>query len=376
MRQGIYINNLSGELAYKSFRPAPLPPEPAVVVESGTDTSLLKAHLALSKLKGSAEFVPNINLYLSMYIRKEALFSSQLEGTQCTFDDIFDPRMPENIAHEVADVANYVKATEYAIARMEELPLCNRLFRETHEVLMSGVRGQEKYPGQFRVSQNWIGPAGCGLSRALFIPPNVEDMNDAMNDLENFINTEDDLDPLVKAALIHYQFETIHPFLDGNGRVGRLLITLFLLHEKIIDAPIIYPSLELKLNQTDYYYRLTGVRAKGDYESWVEFFLDCLQKSATDSFESIARLSRLSTGTREAVSRIKKPERALRLLEYLERQPIVDIASVATELGVARATAVGLIDDFVEAGFLKQSAGNLRYREYSYEPYLEILRGD
>ena len=174
MRQGMFVNNLSGEAAFISFRPTPLPPNPPVVVETGVDSPLFKAHLALSKLKGAADFVPNLNLYLSMYIRKEALYSSQIEGTQCTFDDILNPGVSENTSRNVAEVANYAKAMEYAIGRMQELPLCNRLLRETHEVLMSGARGHEKDSGHFRVSQNWIGPVGGGLKRARFVPPNVE----------------------------------------------------------------------------------------------------------------------------------------------------------------------------------------------------------
>lgn len=223
-RAGYFKSNLSGEMAYQSFVPAPLPPAPPVDLGNEGLTLLIQANRQLALLEGLATRIPNMDLFVSMYVRKEALLSSQIEGTQATLDDVLDPLLDENANRNVADVINYIKASEFAIKRLQELPLCNRLIKETHAVLMEGVRGQEKNPGEFRYSQNWIGGQGSTLKNARYIPPNPEDMNEAISDLEKYMNSEDGLDPLVRAALIHYQFETIHPFLDGNGRVGRLLI--------------------------------------------------------------------------------------------------------------------------------------------------------
>lgn len=194
----------------------------------------------------AAKLITNAELFISMYVRKEALISSQIEGTQCTLDDVLDPELNSNANLDVADVINYVKACSYAIERLKKLPLCNRLLREIHDQLLSGVRGQEKYPGEFRKSQNWIGAANCSLKEARYIPPNVNDMNLAMDELERYMNNGDDYDPLIRISLIHYQFETIHPFLDGNGRVGRLMILLYLMEQGFISKPIIYISYFLK----------------------------------------------------------------------------------------------------------------------------------
>ena len=223
-RAGVFVNNMSGEATYKSFRPTPLPPE------ISTDMRMMELLAAairnLNQLDVSSQLIPNTDLFVSMYVRKEALISSQIEGTQCTLDDILDPELNTNANLDAADVINYVKAVQYALERRASLPLCSRLLREIHEVLMEGVRGEDKNPGEFRRSQNWIGPQGCSLKEARYIPPNVDDMIVAMSDLEKYINYSEEYDPLIRAALIHYQFETIHPFLDGNGRIGRLLILL------------------------------------------------------------------------------------------------------------------------------------------------------
>lgn len=212
---GIYINNMSGEMAYKLFRPSPLPPK--LLVDEEMMRLLVSANKQLAILETTSELIPCTELFIALYVRKEALISSQIEGTQCTLEDVLDPEAETNVNTDVADVINYVKAADFAIERLRTLPICSRLFRETHEILMSEVRGQEKNPGKFRKSQNWIGAANCSLKDARYIPPNVEDMVVCMSDLEKYINENDKYDPLIRAALIHYQFETIHPFLDGNA---------------------------------------------------------------------------------------------------------------------------------------------------------------
>lgn len=232
-RSGELVTNLSGEAAYQSFKPSPLPPNPELNINSDIVKKLVEANRDLVRLDTAAKLIPNAELFISMYVRKEALISSQIEGTQCTLDDVIDPEVDGNTNLDVTDVMNYVRACTYAISRLEKLPLCNRLLREIHQELLAGGRGQEENPGEFRKSQNWIGAANCTLNEARYIPPNAEDMNVALTDLERYMNEGDDYDPLIRIALIHYQFETIHPFLDGNGRVGRLMILLYLWNRDI-----------------------------------------------------------------------------------------------------------------------------------------------
>ena len=271
--QGFIRRNLAGKLEYQSFVPAPLDSVVPTDLSDETIRLLSACSRKLGELEGMLRFVPNAPMYLAMYVRKEALLSAQIEGTQCTFEDILNPDNTALIHRDVVDVVNYVKAIEYAVRRMEELPLCMRLLKEVHSILLADVRGSEKSPGEIRTSQNWIGPAGSTLKNAAFIPPNIEDMNNALRDLEAFINEHEDIDPVVKASLVHYQFETIHPFLDGNGRVGRLLILLYLMQQGLISKPIIYISYFLKKNQIEYYDRISEVRRSGNYEQWISFFL-------------------------------------------------------------------------------------------------------
>lgn len=245
-RAGHYKSNLSGEMAYKSFVPSPLPPAPPIELTEDIIALLVKANSQLAVLESVATRIPNVELFVSMYVRKEALMSSQIEGTQATLEDVLDPMSDANTNRNVADVVNYIKSTEFAIERLQTLPLCNRLIKEINAVLMEGVRGQEKSPGEFRYSQNWIGGQGSTLKNAQYIPPAPDDMRDAMSDLEKYINADDGLDALIRAALIHYQFETIHPFLDGNSRIGRLLITLFLMEKKVLTTPSLYISIFLR----------------------------------------------------------------------------------------------------------------------------------
>lgn len=376
-RAGFYRKNLTGEMAYNSFVPSPLPPVPPIALSSEELELLIKANSELTLLEGLAIRIPNINLFVSMYVRKEALLSSQIEGTQATLDDIFDPLLDNNINADVSDVINYIKATEFAVNRLKELPLCNRLVKEIHAVLLENVRGQEKNPGEFRRSQNWIGGQGSTLKTARYIPPNLEDMENAMSDLEKYINADDGTAPLVKAALLHYQFETIHPFLDGNGRVGRLLITLFLLEKKVLTVPALYISYFLKRNRLEYYDRMMEVRKNGDYEQWIKFFLQAFVESAEDAIATIDKLKALHEKS-FAVLLTSIPKRQLenagKLFTYLEANPIIDITKTAQQLDLAYNTTSRLISAFVKLGLLKQSNTKNKNRVYAYEEYLQILR--
>lgn len=374
-RAGYYKQNLSGEMAYKSFVPNPLPPVPPIELSEDIVGLLVKANSQLAVLESIAARIPNVELFISMYVRKEALMSSQIEGTQATLEDILDPMLDNNTNRNIADVVNYIKATEFAITRLQTLPLCNRLIKETHAVLMKGVRGQEKNPGEFRYSQNWIGGQGSTLKNARYIPPSPDDMQNAMSDLEKYINTDDDLDALIQAALIHYQFETIHPFLDGNGRVGRLLITLFLMDKGILTTPALYISYFLKKNRVEYYDRMTEVRTKGNYEQWIIFFLQAIMESAGDAISTIDELITLHDTNTSVISKLGRASKNTMLVfDYLESNPIIDIGKTAEALSITFNTASSAVRRLVDAGILVQTGGGGRNRTFAYEAYLDILR--
>ena len=377
-RAGCFITNLSGEMAYQSFRPNPLPPEPPIEMSNEMIAQLVDANRKLATLDGLSSRIPNMDLFVSMYVRKEALLSSQIEGTQCTLDDILNPFAEENTNLNVSDVVNYIRAEEFAINRLQTLPLCNRLIKETHAVLMEGVRGQEKNPGEFRYSQNWIGGQGSTLRNARYIPPNPEDMINAMSDLEKYMNGENSLDPLIQAALIHYQFETTHPFLDGNGRVGRLLITLFLMEKKILSTPSLYISYFLKMNRIEYYDRMTQVRKTGDYEQWILFFLQALSDSAEDAIQTIDELTKIHNRNAQKFENMTKRQQAnaMNFLIYLEKNPIIDIQKTAAALNLSYNTVAKSVALFVDNGILQQTEKSGRSKIYSYVDYLAVLRKD
>ena len=374
-RAGYWKTNLSGEMAYQSFVPSPLPPTPPFEISEDILEQLIKANSQLAILESVATRIPDVDLFVSMYVRKEALMSSQIEGTQATLEDVLDPLIEDNTNRNVAEVVNYIKATEYAIRRLHELPLCNRLLKETHAILMEGVRGQEKNPGEFRCSQNWIGGKGSTLRNAKYIPPSPDDMTEAMSDLEKYINADDRLDGLIRAALIHYQFETIHPFLDGNGRIGRLLITLFLMEKKILTTPALYISYFLKKNRVEYYDRMTEVRSKGNYEQWVKFFLQAIAESAKDAIAAIDELTALHDKNVDLVAGMGRASKnAMLVFRYLEANPIIEIGKTAEALGITFGTASNAVERLSSAGILEQTTTGRRNRTYAYKDYLAILR--
>lgn len=375
-KAGTYKNNLSGESAYKSYCPNHLPPHPELIMDKEMIDLLVKVNKEVALLENISKGIPNIDLFISMYVRKEALMSSQIEGTQATLEDILDPSIDENVNVNVKDVVNYIKAINYSIERLKELPLCNRLIKETHAVLMEGVRGQDKSPGDFRHSQNWLGGSGSTLKTARYIPPNVKDMLDAISELEKYMNTEDDtLDVFIKAALIHYQFETIHPFLDGNGRIGRLLIQLYLIQHKVLSTPALYLSYFLKKYRIEYYDRLTEVRRTGDFEQWVKFFLRALYESAENANLTIRQLVFLHTINVETLSKIgRRSTTALILFNYLEKNPIIELSKASNDLGLTFATVSKIVDIMINNGILIQYSGVKRNRTFAYDAYLQLLR--
>lgn len=376
-RSGSYKSNLTGKMMYQSFLPNALPPNPPLTLDESLSALLVKANCAVAKLEAISARLPSVPLFMSMYVRKEALLSSQIEGTQATLDDILNPHMEQNINQNVSDVINYIKATNFATERLQTLPLCCRLLLETHAVLLSNVRGNEKNPGEFRRSQNWIGTQGSTLKTARFIPPSPQDMQTAMSDLEKYINASDQTDTLLKLALIHYQFETIHPFLDGNGRIGRLMVTLFLKINRTLSYPTLYMSYFLKRNRIEYYDRLSEVREKGNFEQWVKFFLQGMFESAEDSIETIDALAALHDKNLATILAIDTRTGILnKLFSHLEQTPIIDIKQTAITLKTSYNTISTAVKKLIDLGVLVQVNSGKRERCFAYEAYLEILRKD
>jgi Fic family protein len=262
-RAGTYISQPTG---YKTFKPKALPPNPPIVFDTEMIELLSRADRMLGRLDGITETLPDPKLFVAMYVKKEAVLSAQIEGTQASLIDIFEGEPTKERREDIGDVVNYVGALNYGLQRLDDFPLSLRLLREIHQVLLSSGRGSRRNPGEFRSSQNWIGPAGSTLMDAVYVPPSVPDMNEALGDLEKYLHSEEEIPPLIRIALIHAQFETIHPFLDGNGRMGRLLITFWLCQQRILSQPLLYISYYFKKNRTEYYDRLMTVRNTGDWE--------------------------------------------------------------------------------------------------------------
>ena len=378
--QGTLRNNLSGKLAYYSFFPTPLQSLRQLNLTEETYRTLSACSRKLGELEGMLYFVPNADMYLTMYVRKEALLSSQIEGTQCTFDDLLSPSQTQLHHKDVADVVNYVRAVDRGVELLKKMPLCTRLLRQVHAVLLDGVRGTEKNLGELRSSQNWIGPSGCTIATASFVPPNIEDLSNTLQDLERFINEPQvEMDPIVRAALVHCQFEIAHPFLDGNGRLGRLLITLMLINDGVLHSCLFYPSFQFKKNRSEYYRQLTSVRERGTYEEWIEFFCNSLLESAEDSVGSLKNLVDLHNRSTATITENlgRTAANGQRLLGILEEHPIVDTAFIAAQLDIGRSTASSLVKSFEELGILRPlDESRQRYRQYGYEEYLSILRED
>jgi len=376
-RSGQFVKNLPGKAAYHSFKPAPLPPKPDVAVDDSLDANLKKAHRLLGKLDAASNLLPDKELFISMYVRKEALLSSQIEGTQATLDDIFNPHLEKNKNQDVEEVIRYLQALTRAHELSDVLPLSVRSLKEVHAVLLSSIRGKDKEPGQVRQTQNWIGPPNATIENATFIPPNVNDMKEALTELEKYIHNESRQDPLIKIALIHYQFVTIHPFLDGNGRIGRLLAMLLLRRYKLLEHDTLYLSYYLKKNRREYYDRLTDVRLKGHYEEWVSFFVKGMIESAKHALaciEAILQLRERNMKRLDNKFRGQQKKTAQRLFHHLEAQPIIDIPSTSKNIGKAFNTVAKMVEAFVDLGLLQKVGGDKRYRVYAYEEYLKILR--
>jgi Fic family protein len=370
-RAGRMIRQREG---YRAYIPAPLPPDPPLSFDAQLATVLGRAGTALGRLDGVAATLPNPELFVAMYVRREAVLSSQIEGTQSTLDDVLafeiDPGRA-SLPADIGEVVNYVNAMNYGLGRLASLPLSLRLLREIHGKLMTGTRGGNKSPGEFRQSQNWIG--GHSLVDATFIPPPPHEMRTALDNLERFLHDSGGLDPLIICALAHAQFETIHPFLDGNGRIGRLLVTFLLCHEDVLQRPVLYLSHYLKQHRASYYDRLMAIRLAGDWEGWLRFFLTGVAQVAREAEQTARKIVQLREDARRSAEHAGMSVNALRLLSHLFEQPLINVNAARDVLGISYVAANGLVKELCSAGILTETTGGSRNRIFRFDPYLDLF---
>jgi Fic family protein len=375
--QGRYVTITTAGEAVRAFVPAPLPPTPPVEWTPELRNRFDEALLAVGQLEGVSSLVPDPALFVYGFVRKEAVLSSMIEGTRSTLTDLLlheaeeQPGVPLD---DVREVSSYVAALEHGLARLREgFPLSSRLIREVHRVLMTGARGGSQDPGEFRRSQNWIG--GTRPGNAVFVPPPATEVAECMGQLERFLHDDPaPTSPLLKAALSHLQFETIHPFLDGNGRVGRLLITLILCHDGALSQPLLYPSLYLKQHRQEYYRLLNEVRLSGNWEAWLEFFAEAMQAAATEARESARRIvGRLETDRLAIAGLGRASTSARRVHQALQRRPILTAAQVGEQTGYSPATVYKALTHLQELGVVEELTARRRGRIFAYMPYIAIL---
>jgi Fic family protein len=372
-RAGRYVRQPGG---YQAFIPPDLPPDPPLALGPAVARLVNDAGVELGRLDGASSVLPNPDLFVAMYVRQEAVLSSQIEGTQASLTDVLQFEAApgeEPRPRDVEEVVNYVRAMNHGLARLAELPLSLRLIKEIHGKLLEGVRGQDRDPGSFRHTQNWIGPAGCTLAEATFVPPPPHELLRLLGNLEKFLHDET-YSPLIQAGLAHAQFETIHPFLDGNGRVGRLLITFLLCHRGVLGRPLLYLSHFLKQHRAEYYRRLNEIRVTGGWEEWIAFFL-----------RGVAAVAREATGTARRILALREEHRArleaagkaagnlLRALDVLYAQPVVTAHLLRQRMGVEFATANNVVGRLVGLGLLREMTGRRRNRRFAYQPYLDLF---
>ncbi len=378
-RAGRYIQQSTG---YRAFIPEPLPPDPPVQMDLELTKGLSDADRALGRLDGVASILPNPNLFVAMYVRQEAVLSSQIEGTQSTLEDVlqFEARggsrkdRRRSLEMDVEEVVNYVDAMNFGLSRVADLPLSLRLLREIHGRLLQGVRGERRNPGEFRRTQNWIGPADSTLKTAQFVPPPPHEMHQFLDNLEKYLHNTD-VPTLLLCGLAHAQFETIHPFLDGNGRIGRLLITFLLCERQVLAQPLLYLSHYLKAHRAEYFDRLMAIRNQGDWESWLKFFLQGVYLTSHAATRRARAILGLLEQHRQTVNQyLPGRHNGLRLLDYLFEQPIISVRMAENHLGCAYATAGKLVEEFERLEIVRESTGQKRHRQYRFVSYLDLFR--
>ncbi len=375
-RAGSYQRQLQG---YRAFVPSPLPPVPPPRLDGHLRVLLSQADRALGRLDGSVQTLPNPDLFVFMYMRKEAVLSSQIEGTQSSLQDLLELEagLLEGGLNpgDVREVMNYVRAMHYGLQRLAEIPVSTRLIKEIHKELLQDVRGGNLAPGELRRTQNWIGPAGCTLSAAVFVPPPPNLVPEALSDLEKFLHRDDDIPALMKIGLAHAQFETIHPFLDGNGRVGRLLITFLLCERGILQAPVLYLSFFFKRNRQEYYERLQAVRDEGDWEGWLEFFLRGVAEVSKEATETSKRILTMREEHRASITENlgRAAGNGHKVLQSLFGRPIVSVKDVQKVIGTTYQAANSIVSRLEKLGILQEITGYARNRKFSYAPYLRLF---
>jgi len=374
---GRYVTSIAGSEEVRAFVPAPLPPVPALELIGGVRNSLDQGLLALGRLDGAAGTLPDAHLLLYTYVRKEAVLSSQIEGTQSTLDDLLAHELGEAPGvpiGDVTEVSRYVEAMTHGLQRLRNgFPLSNRLLREMHEILLATGRGAQKTPGEFRQSQNWIG--GTRPGNAAFVPPPPQEVQHCMGELEKFLHS--DTPALVKAALAHLQFETIHPFLDGNGRIGRLLITLLLCHEGVLREPLLYSSLYFKQNRQRYYDELNGARESGDFERWLDFFATAIRVSAEQATTTGLRISAVFREDRNRVREMGRQAPTILLVqEALQAKPLATIATLTQSTGFTTPTVTQALGELQKLGIVRETTGRARGRIFAYVRYLDALNAE
>ncbi|MCK4264172.1 MAG: Fic family protein [Candidatus Aminicenantes bacterium] len=360
---------------YWAFVPNPLPPADLDKFSAEFVGIMSEADRGIGVLKSLSRLIPNPNLLVAPYIRKEAVQSSRIEGTQASLSDIFyyeaSKEKPKHA--DVLEVLNYVRAMNYGLSRLKELPLSLRLVREIHLKLMEGVRGEKMKPGEFRTTQNWIGPPGCSLADAAYVPPPIPEMNEALGNWEKFLHSDNSITPLIKCALIHYQFEAIHPFLDGNGRVGRLLISFYLCEKGYLEYPILYLSDFFERYRNEYYDLLLGVSQNGNWDAWLKYFIRGVAEQSKVAEETGYKILGLQKKYRQQLQKESFPMPVFQLLDMLFLNPFVSLPGVGDYLKITWPTAKASVERLVKLGILKEVSGRKRSRIYCAEELLNIL---
>jgi len=373
MRTGEYIAQLKGSLQYKAFVPNPLPFK--IDMDDELQSLLSKADLTLGRLDGIAETLPNVDFFILMYIRKEATLSSQVEGTQATFADVLkaEAKVEDSEIHkDVDEILNYIKSMNYGLERLKTLPFSLRLIKEIHKMLLKGVRGEGRDPGEFRRSQNWIG--GTTIQRASFVPAPVREMMSLLDNFEKFLHDNSLMPILLKTGLIHAQFENIHPFLDGNGRIGRLLITFYLCQQKALDKPLLYLSEFFKKYRTEYYNRLDAFHEKDDVEKWLKFFLEGVAVTAEQAIETSKKILKLrEEDSKKILGLNRSVPKATLVFNSLFSTPLVTIKDVEKITGLKNPNALTLIKKLTEVGILKEITGRKRNKIFTYQAYVSLF---
>ncbi|MFN0118043.1 MAG: Fic family protein [Elusimicrobiota bacterium] len=374
-RSGAWIKQSTG---YKAFIPKPLPPDPALNINSEITKLLSKANLSLGKLDGLTSIISDPDLFVYLFVRKEALLSSQIEGTQCSLEDILLSSKPTpEKKPDIEEVSNYVAAMKQGLKRLSDLSLSGRLIKEIHSILLKGVRGSNKTPGEFRRSQNWIGPPGATLQNATFVPPPPHELQNLMVELEKYIHSDDELPPLIKAGLIHAQFETLHPFLDGNGRLGRLLITFLLCAWDLLREPLLYLSYFFKANRTEYYSKLMNVRLKGDWEGWIAFFLRGVIESAELANYLALDIHKLHQHDREKIRQNKLNDLAFNIFTTFAHHPTLEMVQLKKYFPQQSVPSLQrALNKLIGIKIIVETSGWKRHRKYTYKAYLDILTRD